>query len=362
LISALEKILCRFLLMRAFHTAMLASLISASALSAREEPPAPLAAPPAPPPPAVVFEANLDGFDERSYAAALGRLLPEAERVLGRELVPGERGRVGLKVYSGGGAGLGTPRALVRALVQWLEKRGFERERIFLIDLYEHRIRDAGLLPPLATRDATFDGLEVRILDSGRWWDGRWYFDNPLPSRVDILPQQELPERIRGLSLADQRRSLMPAPLLFDVDFWINLPVASDHPAYGVNGALANATVWAFSNTLRFFRSRDSAPGVIAEMAAIPELRSTWVLNILSLERYQFVGGPAFNAFYTESEPILWVSPDPVLMDSLVRARLDAHRERGGFLPLGPNLPVLRFAERLGVGSAEVREGSVIRP
>lgn len=306
---------------------------------------------PAPKP--IVWEQTLESFDERDYAAALARILPDAERTLGRELRPGPKGTVGLKVYSGGGAGLGTPRSLVRALVHWLETRGFERRNIFLVDLYEGRLRDAGLLPPLATRDSTFDGLEVRVLETGRWYDDRWFHDSPLPSRVDISPQEETSDLARLRASGEDRKTLLNATTLFDTDFWINLPTASDHPAYGVNAALANITVWNASNTPRFFRSRSAAPAAIAEMAAIPELRVSCALTILTLERYQYVGGPGFNSFYTESEPLLWVSEDPVLIDSLVRERLDTLRTRGGFPQLTADLPLLRLAETVGIGTAD---------
>jgi hypothetical protein len=334
-------------------------LVFLSSLLAGQVPSQPVVAPVVPgpvvpKPPPIVWEARLADFEEAGYAAALEQHLPSVEETLGRSLRPGRTGAVALKIYSGGGAGLGTPRALVRALVHWLERRGFQRNRIVLVDLYEHRIRDAGLLPPLATRDATFDGLEVRALENGNWWDERWFYDSPLPSRVDILPQEERGQLGRLQALADERKSLLPATLLFDFDFWINLPTASDHPAYGVNAALANATLWNASNTLRFFRSRSAAPGAIAEMAAVPEMRLSWAFTILSLERYQYVGGPGFNSFYSESEPVLWISGDPVLIDALVRERLDTHRIRGGFPLLQPDLPLLRFAESLGLGTADL--------
>ena len=340
----------RRLSLKSFNTvnrlpARLVFLLSCLAFSLEAQ--AALPTPPAP----EVWERRLDGFDESSYARALGEVLADFERVSGRRLVPGERGAVALKVFSGGGAGIATPRPLVRALTHLLEERGFERSRIFLVDLYELRLRDSGLLPPLSMRDDTFDGLEVRVLDSGRWYDERWYYDSALPAQTDTSVLQKdapVPEE-----RPEQRRSLLAAPLLFDVDFWINLPVFTDHPAFGVNGALANATLWNASNTLRFFRSRNTAPGAIAEMAAIPELRSTWRLTIVSLERYQYIGGPGFNSFYTASEPLLWASQDPVVLDALARERMDALRVPGGFSALTGELPLLKLAEGLGVGMAD---------
>lgn len=288
---------------------------------------------------------------ETRYGAAVEALIATFERTSGEALVPGELRRAGLKLYTESGPGLSTPVELVVAVIDALERRGFARHEVFLVGLNTHRLQATGFLPRPGREGYAFAEQPVYVLESGRFYDPVWYYDSPLPSRFDpILAPRELPVTQSEWSEED-RKSFLATPLFLDADFWINLPMFSDHPVVGINGALTNATLWNASNTSRFFRSNAAAPAAVAEMSAIPELRQTWAFTLASLERYQFIGGPRFNSLYTRTEPLLWLAADPVQMDAHLLHRLNQHRVETGFRPVSDTIRTLEFAESLGVGS-----------
>lgn len=307
------------------------------------------------------------------YAPAVEALMRRFEEQAGRRLTPGEKGRVGLKLYAESGPGLATPQPLVRAVIEALMRRGYAREDIFLVGLNQLRLRLTGYLPTDPRVPPPFVGHPFYVLESNRYYDPVWFYDSPLPSRFDPIlsgRQDRAPDfDLDRLAPADpnvkvdldaDRKSFLATPLFLDADFWINLPVYTDHEALGVNGALVNATLWNASNTSRFFRSTRSAPAAVAEMAAVPELRQTWAFTLASLEQWQFVGGPAFNSLYTRGEPRLWLGSDPVRMDALMLVRINQARREAGFPPIADEIRTLEFAETLGVGTRRGPEPIVV--
>ena len=302
-----------------------------------------------------VFEYQVDSFDKRNYQVAVENLLGIYERSHERSFAPGPKGKVGLKVYSNSGPGLSTPEALVEAVVESLTKRGFKRSDIFIIGLNGRMLRESGFLPPLSKRSMYFNQVFVRSLDSGEYYDERWFYDSPLPAQSSEYWINIDQENAIGRKDDEKRdrKSFLPMPLMHEVDFWVNLPCYSDHPTLGINGALMNATLWNASNTMRFLRSPASAPVAVAEMGAVPELRETWALNIVSLQRFQYVGGPVFNSLYTVSEPLVMLSDNPVLLDAMMRERINAHRTKNGFAPLPEELKILAYSEQLGLGAKD---------
>ena len=69
-----------------------------------------------------VFKFQIEDFDLNNYTAAVENLLGIYERTQEMSFKPGEKGKVGLKVYSNSGPGLSTPANLVEAVVQSLVK------------------------------------------------------------------------------------------------------------------------------------------------------------------------------------------------------------------------------------------------
>tara|TARA_R100000027_G_scaffold43474_2_gene32644 strand:+ start:13639 stop:14637 length:999 start_codon:yes stop_codon:yes gene_type:complete len=293
-----------------------------------------------------------EGTTEPDYAVAVPLLLQSWEQTY-RPITPGSTGKVVLKVYTNSGLGLRTPPKLVLALADALEERGFARENIFIADLDDRRLRKSGYLPPISQEGATFHGMPVIALEDPQYHLADWFYESPLPRHPLLnVKNAESPAELQEGD--EDRKSFLPTPLLFDLDFWINLPVAIQHPVLGLSGATANAGIWSVSNQSRFLSRPVSAASSSVEIAAIPELRRTWLFSILSLEKYQFIGGPQFNSYYTDARPEVILSDDPLLIDRYALAAMNASRVERKFDPISPVPLFFRYGESLEIGSGRL--------
>ncbi|MCH6257154.1 hypothetical protein MLD52_11400 [Puniceicoccaceae bacterium K14] len=315
------------------------------------------------PPTNEVISYEVENFSLEEYTKAAENVISAYEESKQTSFSPGDLGKVGLKVYSHSGAGLSTPENLVEGVVQTLLKRGYERTDIFILGLHSRTLRDAGFLPPLSHRSYEFNQVFVRSLDTGDYYNESWFYDSPLPAQTTEY-WINIDEENSVASIEDkevERKSYLPMPLMHEVDFWINLPCYSDHPSLGINGALLNATLWNASNTVRFLKNPASASVAVAEMGAIPELREKWALNIVSLQHYQFVGGPIFNSLYTASEPLVLLSENPVMLDSMMKDRINNQRKKNGFAPLDEEtLKIIAYSEQMGLGEGDTSRVNLI--
>lgn len=301
----------------------------------------------------LIFEGRVGDFGAEAYAATTESLISGYERETGRAIRPGKLGKVALKICTQAGAGLCTPRPLVEGVAAALVRRGYKRENILLVDQSEDRLREAGYLPAIrADRPAEYRGMPVLALDTGKYFDPKpnspWTYPSGLPSKEVPVPDD--------FSFTADRRdrvSPLPMPLMFEVDFWINLPVGCDHPATGVAGALMNASLYAVGNAKRFADTPANAAKAVVEIAAIPELREKCEFTILPLQKFQFIGGPRFDAAFTVSENRVWLSANPVILDHLLWRRFNDNRKKLGFPLIEPEPPMF-----VAANSGEVKLGS----
>jgi hypothetical protein len=294
----------------------------------------------------LLIEQKLGGFGDKDYAPAVEKTLAEFESRTGVALRPGDLRRCGLKLSSDGGAGLATSKPLVRAITAALIRRGFAQKAITLCDTRSDSLRQTGFLPPLSTQSQTFEGFPVTAWEL---FAANWAKESQLRYENQVLPRagaQEVP-------WGDARVSVLPKTLIDEVDFWINLPVLSDSKSLGVHGAMAAASLGNMANAERFLDNPFNASKVAVEVCAIPKLAKRNVLTILSLERYQVLGGPSFDASWCRSEKTLLSSANPVIIDFIGLQKINAGRAASGIETIHPEPPIFDAAN-----SGEIRLGT----
>ena len=103
------------------------------------------------------------------YYTEVERLVTAYEREVGQVIMPSKRAKVALKINTRGRMGLSTPLQLIRAVVEMLEARGYDRRSILIIDDSAHNLREAGVMPPLSESTVGFEGCPVLALDTEQY-------------------------------------------------------------------------------------------------------------------------------------------------------------------------------------------------
>ena len=134
--------------------------------------------------PCEVFEVRVPEFSPIAYARATASLFRAYEKSAGGPIKKGDKGRVGIKVYTNSGPGLCTPTGLVDAVIDQLVRRGYDKKDITIVDMSRRKLRDCGYLPKRSLLKAgmadDYKGVPVADIESGKFFDSRWYYDNPL--------------------------------------------------------------------------------------------------------------------------------------------------------------------------------------
>lgn len=271
------------------------------------------------------------GVQHRAVTAMVGRGMRELAGVSRTDdawrvwFAPGDV--VGIKVNAVGRPAAISSFALVDAVVSGLIQAGVTARDIIVFDRYQRHLHEAGYLTHLPDGvhwDApSVDWDPVQTALDG--YDPAVYWEPALPSGDACMPQP-----------CEVRRSHLCLIVSRYVNKVINLPVLKDHGVAGVSLALKNMSHGLVNNVARSHASPASSTcrTFIPDICAMPEIRRKVVLHILDGTRAVFDGGPLAPASTTWAHRTLYFATDPVALDRIGWAAVDAKRRAVGLPPV----------------------------
>jgi hypothetical protein len=141
-----------------------------------------------------------------------------------------------------------------------------------------------------------------------------------------------------------------------EVDALVNVAVLKDDNVLGLGGCVRGATYDLLRHPARTQRTAGTA--FLAEVLALPVLRTRLRLHLLSALRMICNGGPLLDPSYVDDSGLLLVSRDPVAADVIGLDALNQARAGRGLEPITLNegrVPLLFHAARLGAGQVDPR-------
>ena len=351
-----------------------------AAPSGLANPPAPLSIAPAPTPPPrtlspviwtenpdVVQRFNVDGAMARQMVdGALLKLTSASD--LGTawtRLGITPQDVVGIKITTMGGPLLSTHHAIVQAICDGLQAAGVSPSHIIIWDKDASDMRSAGYAPAPATDSqvgiaSIFPGTgydpdavyKNEILGSLIWGDSEFirHGDDDFSQAVSEAVKNKAfgGNTASGLGGTDSLLNPSAAQTSNRSHFArlvttlctkiINVPVLTDNSYVGINGCLSSLALACVDNNRRFQGDPTYGDPAISEILSKDYIRRKVVVHILDALVSEYAGGPRFDPQFTKSIGAIYVSRDPVAIDSLVLKRLEQWRaadKQGRIDPIG---------------------------
>ena len=274
---------------------------------------------------------------------------------------------VGIKITTMGGQLLSTHRPIVQAICEGLQAAGVPPSQIIIWDKQASDMRSAGYTPV----DPTDSSVGIASIFPGTGYDPDAVYKNEILGSLiwgdsefirhdgdDDGLSQAASQAVRNKAYGDNTGSgsggdnpltgsLIPqtsnrshfARLVTTIcTKIINVPVLTDNSYIGINGCLGSLALGCVDNDRRFEGDPTYGDPAICEILSRDFIRRKVVIHILDALVSQYAGGPRFDPQFTKSIGAIYVSRDPVAIDSLVLKRLEEWRaadRQGRIDPIG---------------------------
>ena len=266
---------------------------------------------------------------------------------------------VGIKITTDGGPALSTHRPLVQAICDGLRAAGVPSYQIIVWDRLQRSMTAAGYAPQTASNGlptiaSIFPGnnydpdvfYRVGIIGNLIWGDSQF--------NKSLNPFNDDSDQVLTKSYYTKFLTQICTKI-------VNVPVLNFNEQFGIDACLSNLALGSVDNNRRFLGAPYYGDPWIDEIYDQSFIRRKVVVQILDALVAQCAGGPAFNPLFCQSFGALYVSRDPVAIDSLVLPRIERMRQAMGVPPVGRTASHIKDAPSYGLGTTDHRRIQLVR-
>jgi hypothetical protein len=294
---------------------------------------------------------------------------------------------VGIKITTMGGPALSTHRPIIQAICDGLRAAGVPPSQIIIWDKDGADMQDAGYSPVEASDShvgiaSVFPGTgydpnviyKNGILGTLIWGDYQFIHQNEddftQPAAGRDLDGNTSGGTLGALnwlqasSIRSSNQSFYARLVTRMCTKIVNVPVLTDNSYVGINGCLASLALACVDNNRRFQGDPTYGDPAVDEILSRDFMRRKVVVHILDAMVAQYAGGPHFDPQFTRSIGAIYVSRDPVAIDSIVLRRLEHWRanDRNGTIdPIGKTASHIHDATSYDLGTDDPARIQLIR-
>jgi hypothetical protein len=296
---------------------------------------------------------------------------------------------VGIKITTIGGPLCSTHHPVVQAICDGLRAAGVPPSHIIVWDKLASDMTRAGYAP----RDSDDDNPAVAAIFPGTGYDPKvvykseilgtliWgdyeFIHNDADDDLTDAARHAVKDRAFGGGGAndDTLDSGAAIPQTSDRSHYanlvtqtctkiINVPVLSDDSYIGMDGCLGSLALGCVDNNRRFQGDPSYGDPAICQILDRDFIRRKVVVHILDALVAQYAGGPRFDPQYTRQIGAIYVSRDPVAIDSLVLPLLEKWRatdRQGRIDPIGSAASHIHSAALYNLGTDDKHRIQLVR-